>query len=188
MVARLSLVICLLACACGGASGPVAKMPTPTSNRPDFDLHVIDVNVAALRSSGDHQTDAPTKVEARYFWTAEPAWGSIIKILPKPDQDPNKPIRWARSTSNAPIAGIYRVTRARRILMVPAGRSQTCYSTSLTLAQDTTTDADASREALTDSRIVAALAQGDVEDATKVEVSCDGFDQIQNVGREPSKR
>jgi hypothetical protein len=51
-----------------------------------------------------------------------------------------------------------------------------------------TTDADANREALTNNRIVAALAQGDVDDATKVEVSCDGFEQIQNIGREPSGR
>lgn len=177
------LVIGLLLCACGSSSATGAslgKMPTRLPSDPDLDLHIVDINPTALKSSGDHQHDSPENVESRYFWSAEPVWGAINRIAPK-----RGPVEWERRTTNDPIVAIYRVTTAKRFFF-KIGETTTCYSTSLHLSQSTTTDADRDPAALTTSKVVGAFASRNLtESEEKTEVSCDGFDQLRNIDRTP---
>jgi predicted small secreted protein len=175
------LVMATGLCACGttiGTGNPVATTPTAIARGPDLDLHIIDVNPTMLKSSGDHQTDSPENVESRYYWSALPEWGPIKKYEPKPYE--HAPTKWGRATTNTPITAIYRVTTAKRFFF-KTGERKICYVNTLGLSQDTTTDADADPGALTENRIVGAFSDKDLTESPKVEVSCAGFDKLQNI-------
>lgn len=98
--------------------------------------------------------------------------------MPRPYE--NKSTQWQRKTTNRPVTAVYRATYGRRLL---TGPKLVCYTSPLELWQQTGTDADADPTALTENRLVVASAEGDSTEPPKTEVSCEGFDRIENIDR-----
>ena len=179
-----AILLGTLLCACGttyGTGGPLAKTPSVFSTAPDLDLDIIDINPTVLKNSGDHQHDDPDNVEARYYWSAAPDWGPVQKFEPKPNDPPGKATTWQIKTDNEPITAIYRVTTKKHLLFFSRGADIVCYINTLVLSKSTSVDADKDPTILEKDRTVLVSSHHDLSEDKKIEVSCDGFDQIKDI-------
>ncbi|MGE3387025.1 MAG: hypothetical protein AB7K41_09885 [Bdellovibrionales bacterium] len=184
------LTLCASFMGCASSEKVSTQIPKPLKNTPKVKLGFLHGEFSTARQEDNYDKQYNDDGQnVKFYWVAEPKWEPNAPERNRPetmssnDQEYAKNFPWvqSRSTTNYPVIGIQKRTRAQKFFGMSLKTWDVCFLSRLNLTQSTTAK----------ERYLSSELEGQEAFSRKATaptpVSCDGFERIKDMSRKLEK-